>query len=96
MGASGSYFYPQASVSRINVAIAAVKALGLDPLAQSWNGSISGILDSLLIPSSLRGYVAIALSRNLIKPRSLFMRPFEPMTRAELAMTAAALQQATR
>jgi len=97
MGAGGLFFYPQAGCSRLTMAIAAVKAAGLEPLAQTWDGTISGILDWLLVPIYARGYVAVALSRNLIRARSGgFLRPFDSATRTELAVTAAALQDATR
>lgn len=97
MGANGFYFNPQGSCDRVTVAIAVVKVLGLESLAQSWVGINPGLLDWLLIPNSLRGYVAVAMSRNLIRPRLIgLLRPFDSMTRTELAWTATALQQATR
>jgi len=96
MRASGLYFNPQGACDRMTVAIAVVKALGLDSIAQSSSGSNPGLVDWSLIPDSARGYVAVALSRNLIRPRGTGLRPFDSMTRAELAWTAAALQRASR
>lgn len=97
MGANGSYFSPQRPCDRLTVAIAAVKLLGLDQLARQWTGSNPGILEWLLLPNSLKGYVAVALSLGLIKNSGLgLLRLFDSMTRTDLACTAAALQQAMR
>lgn len=87
------YFNPSSTCDRLTVAIAAVKALGLEQLAESWTGINPGIGDWLLVPESARGYVAVALSRNLIRSRGT-LRIFDSMTRAELAWTASALQAA--
>ena len=95
MNAAGLYFNPQSASDRLTVAIAAVKVLGLEQLAQTWAGTNPGIADWLLVPESARGYIAVALSRNLIKPRGAGgFRIFDSMTRAELAWTASALQAA--
>ena len=96
LGASGLYFNPQGACDRLTVAISVVRALGLEDTAQAWNGTNPGIADWSLIPNTARGYVAVALSRNLIRPRASGFRPFDSMTRAELAWTATALQQAAR
>ena len=96
MGATGLYFNPQSACDRLTVAIAVVKAFGLESPAQAWAGQNPGLADWPMIPDSARGYVAVALSRNLITPRPNGFRPFDSMTRAELAWTATALQQATR
>jgi serine protease AprX len=97
MGATGSYFNPQSACDRLTATIAVVKALGLESSAQSWIGLNPGLLDWGLIPASARGYVAVALSRNLIRPKSTgSFRPVDSMTRAELAWTASALQKAAR
>ena len=96
MGATGLYFNPQGACDRLTVAIAVVKALGLESLAQAWDGTNPGIADWSVVPDSARGYVALALSQNLIKPRANELRPFDSMTRAELARTATSLQLAAR
>ena len=96
LGATGSFFNPQGGCNRLTVTLAAVKALGLESAAQAWTGTNPGLVDWSLIPDSARGYVALALNLNLIKPIASSLRPFDYMTRAELAWTAAALQQATR
>jgi serine protease AprX len=96
IGATGLYFNPQGACDRLTVAIAVVKALGLESQAQAWAGPNPGLSDWAIIPDSARGYIAVALGRNLIRPRANGFRPFDSMTRAELAWTATALQQATR
>jgi hypothetical protein len=96
MGATGLYFNPQGACDRLTVAIAGVKALGLESLAQSWIGTNPGIADWNLVPISARGYVAVALSRNLIRTKATGLRVLDSMTRAELAWTASTLQKASR
>jgi len=97
MGMTGQYFSPQSSVDRLTMAIAVVKALGLDSLAQTSNIINPGIADWYSMPLSSRGYVAVAVSRNLMNVGSAgTFRPFDPVTRTELAYTATALQKAAR
>ena len=96
MSASGLFFNPQGTCDRLTVAMAAVKSLGLESAAQAWTGTNPGIVDWSLIPDSARGYIALALSGNLISLRANGLRPFDSITRAELAWTATALQQAAR
>jgi serine protease AprX len=96
MGATGLYFNPQNNCDRLTVAIAVVKALGLEQLAQRWIGPNPGVADWSLVPQSARGYVAVALSRSLIRSRTNSFRVLDSMTRAELAWAASALQLATR
>ena len=95
-GATGWYFNPQGTCDRLTVAMAVVKVLGLESTARAWTGTNPGIADWSVIPNSARGYVAVALSRNLIRPRATGFRPFDSMNRTELALTATALQQAAR
>jgi serine protease AprX len=97
MGITGSHFNPQASVDRLTMAIAVVKALGLDSLAQNSNLINPGIADWYMMPLSSRGYVAVAVSRNLMSVGSAgTFRPFDQITRTELSCTATALQKAAR
>jgi len=96
MGATGPYFNPQAPADRLTAAIAAVRALGLDQTAQS-TVTNPGITDWNSIPVSYRGYAAVAITRNLMKlDASRNFRPADSITRAELAATAGAMQQALR
>lgn len=97
MAATGLNFNPQGACDRLTVATAVVKALGLEQLAQAWTGTNPGVADWDLVPDSARGYVAVALNRNLIRTKGTgSFGPFDSMTRVELAWTASALQQAAR
>jgi serine protease AprX len=97
MGATGSAFNPQASIDRLTVAVAVVKALGLDAEAQAAGSTNPGYTDWSAIPEWARGYVAVVAARNLMSAdASGRFRPFDSITRVELAATAVALQQAAR
>jgi serine protease AprX len=96
MGTTGSTFNPQARSDRVSVAMAIVKALGLDQEAQAATVTNPGLADWNLIPAQTRGYVSVALSHNLMRAASGYFRPMDSITRLELATAAVALQQATR
>ena len=96
LGTSGSKFNPGAPIDRATVAIAIVKALGLDQDALAASCTNPGVADWNLIPLAVRGFVSIAVSRNLVRPRSGFFRPADSITRLDLAAAGVALQQATR
>jgi serine protease AprX len=75
MPASGA-FRPSAVVSRLDTAVALVRALGLDAAAQALagttvrataNGQSIALADNDAIPSALRGYVQIALDKQLLQ-----------------------------
>jgi len=63
---SGRSFKPRDGVTRLDFAVASVRAAGLQAEAQSRAGETVPVADAASIPSSLRGYVAVALERNLI------------------------------
>ncbi|HVL65982.1 MAG TPA: S8 family serine peptidase [Vicinamibacterales bacterium] len=72
MSASGSAFDPAGTVSRLDVAVALVRALGRDAEAKAkagttvmWNGQ--PITDNAAIPAALRGYVQVALDLGLLE-----------------------------
>ena len=70
ISASGSSFNPSASVSRLDLAVALVKALGHDAQAKALAGNTvtfqgTPITDNSLIPSALRGYVQLALDKGI-------------------------------
>ncbi len=76
MSASGSLFNPNGNVSRLDVAVALVRALGLDaeakakagqPVTVVYNGQTIVLSDNSEIPLSLRGYVQLALDRNILQ-----------------------------
>jgi serine protease AprX len=104
MSASGSEFNPAGSVSRLNLAVAFVRALGLDAEAKAKAGSVvtSGgepLTDNVQIPSELRGYVQIAIDKGFLEvyPASAVQTPtgfiFMPGPRVEpnITITRAAL-----
>jgi serine protease AprX len=76
IAASGSTFNPTANVTRLDMAVALVRALGLDAEAKAkvgttvtatYNGASVPLADNAEIPSSLRGYVQIALDKGLLQ-----------------------------
>lgn len=80
----GTYFRPNESVTRLAATVALVRAAGLRTEAESRSATPLAFLDSRNIPSELRGYVSVAISRGLMQGDTLF-RPGAPLTRAELA-----------
>jgi len=69
---TGTSFSPNASASRLDVAVAFVKALGHDAEARAlansnvtYNGSV--LSDNAQIPAALRGYVQIAINNGLFE-----------------------------
>jgi serine protease AprX len=87
MSASGSTFNPGGAVSRLDLAVALVRALGLDAEAKAKAGSnvtvtYSGqtlvLADNADIPSAQRGYVQFALDRGILQAYfSLEQGPFD-------------------
>jgi serine protease AprX len=96
MRTTGTTFNPQARVDRTSVAVALVKALGLDQEAQAASVSNPGFADWNLMPTATRGYISVAVSHNLMRAVSGYFRPSDSITRLDLAAAATALQQATR
>jgi serine protease AprX len=96
MGTSGTLFNPQGHIDRATVAVALVKALGLDQDAQAASLYNPGLADWNLIPAAARGYVSIAVSRSLMRATLGYFRPAESITRLELAAAAVALQRVSR
>ena len=93
METTGSQFNPQAACNRLTVAVAMVRALGLPAGGQS----NPGLADWSTIPTWARAYVSLAVSRGLMNATtSGYFRPFDSLTRRELARSASALQQAAR
>jgi serine protease AprX len=100
LAVSGPSFYPDTPVSRLEVAVALVKALGLDAAAQAKagsnvtatsNGQTLVVSDQSDIPPALRGYVQIALDRGILSAtftQSPFLATVSPnvsVTRSDLA-----------
>jgi serine protease AprX len=82
--AAGSNFQPDATVDRLTAAVALVRAAGLRQLAESGNYTLT-YTDTLSIPASLRGYVAVAVQNGLIKANGPTFSPSGTFTRLDLA-----------
>jgi serine protease AprX len=83
MSFSGTSFNPTGNVSRVDVAVALVKALGHDAEARAFANSnvTSGgttLTDNAQIPASLRGYVQIALNLGLFEAFPAEIRQIAP------------------
>ncbi|MFL6257204.1 MAG: S-layer homology domain-containing protein, partial [Pyrinomonadaceae bacterium] len=87
IAASGSTFNPTANVTRLETAVALVRALGLDAEAKAkagtnvtatYNGIAITLADNAEIPAAMRGYVQLALDKGLLQAYfSLDQGPFE-------------------
>ena len=87
MSASGSTFNPGGVTSRLDLAVALVRALGFDADAKSKAGSVVTVTysgqtltldDNASIPLALRGYVQDALDRGILQATfTLTQGPFE-------------------
>jgi serine protease AprX len=86
-------FRPDVPVSRLEAAIALVRAAGLQSEAQTKTGSPLAITDALAIPVSLRGYVVVAMERRLLTKIGTEFRPQSAMTRGELAHAMVVVQK---
>jgi len=103
MGAAAPIFDPGASSTRLQIAVALVRALGLDQDARAlagtivtvrYNGLPLPLADNAQIPPELRGYVQLALDLGLlsatITPLPTPHATFHPsgtVTRAVMAQT---------
>jgi len=89
MSATGSTFNPDGVTSRLDLAIALVRALGNDADAKakagtnvtvSYSGQTIFVDDNADIPSALRGYVQIALDKGILQARfSITQGQFDPL-----------------
>lgn len=89
---AGGKFRPYDSVDRLTAAVTLVRAAGLRAQAESQSSAPLAVLDALSIPSELRGYVSVAISKDLLSVGSTFY-PQRPLTRGELAHAMATLQR---
>ena len=90
--APGGRFRPNDNVTRLLAAVALVRAAGLRSEAEAKAGAPLAFLDAKNIPSELRGYVSVAISKGLLQGDTLF-RPEASVTRVELAQAIAALER---
>jgi len=89
---AGGRFRPYDSVDRLTAAVALVRAAGLRSQAEGQSNTPLTVLDALSIPSNLRGYVSLAISKGFISSGNSFY-PQRPLSRGELAHAMAALQR---
>jgi serine protease AprX len=87
----GGCFRPNDRATRLTAAIALVRAAGLRSQAESLAGTSLPVTDAVSIPSSLRGYVKVALDRGLMTADGGIFRPNDAMKRFELAKGMAGL-----
>jgi hypothetical protein len=87
----GGKFRPYDSVDRLTAAVALVRAAGLRAQAESQSYTLT-VTDVLSIPSSLRGYVSLALAKGILTSGNSFY-PAKPLTRGELAHAMVTLQK---
>ncbi|HKY04615.1 MAG TPA: S8 family serine peptidase, partial [Blastocatellia bacterium] len=83
MTAAGSSFNPSGAVSRVDLAVAFVRALGLDTEAKARAGATvtsngSPLIDGNQIPAALRGYVQIAIDKGLLEVYPASVRQIGP------------------
>jgi serine protease AprX len=90
----GGSFSPNDAANRLTAAVALVRAAGLQAEAESAQSlPLTGLLDGNLIPSALRGYVRVAISRGLLSATNSNFRPQAALTRLELAQAMVAMQK---
>jgi serine protease AprX len=87
---AGGTFQPDAAVDRLTATVALVRAAGLRQQAESGFYTLS-YLDAGAIPTSLRGYVAIAVQNGLISANGVNFNPHNDFTRLDLAHALARL-----
>lgn len=87
----GGRFRPTDGVTRLVAAVALVRAAGFGPEADSKANTSLSFLDAATIPSELRGYVSVAVSKGFIQADSLF-RPQDSFSRGDLAHAIALIQ----
>jgi serine protease AprX len=83
ISATGPSFNPAGATTRLDAAVAFVRALGLDAQAQALKGTVvttngAALSDNLQIPTSLRGYVQLALDRGLFEAFPAEVRQIGP------------------
>jgi serine protease AprX len=81
--ASGTSFNPSGSVSRLDLTVALVKALGHDAVARALANTTvtsngTALSDNAQIPGLLRGYVQIAIDKGLFEVFPAEVREIAP------------------
>jgi serine protease AprX len=73
---SGASFKPRSDVTRLDFAVALVRAVGLEAEADARAGEFLGLADESQIPASQHGYVAVALAHKFIDALSGSSGPY--------------------
>ncbi len=81
---AGGPFQPDTAVDRLTAVVALVRAAGLRQQAESGTYTLT-YTDAASIPSSLRGYVAVAVQNGLIRTSGTAFNPQASFTRLDLA-----------
>ena len=89
----GNHFQPNVLVDRLTAAIVLVRAAGLRNEAEAQTNTVLSLTDASSIPTQWRGYVAIALSKGLLKPINGAFRVSNALTRLELAQALISMQK---
>jgi serine protease AprX len=87
---AGGNFQPDAAVDRLTAVVALVRAAGLRQQAESGTYTLT-FTDAASIPSSLRGYVAVAVQNGLIRTSGTTFNPQGSFTRLDLSHAMARL-----
>ncbi|HEV8368410.1 MAG TPA: S8 family serine peptidase [Pyrinomonadaceae bacterium] len=88
---AGGSFRPADNVTRLVAAVAIVRASGLRAEAEAKSNTPLTFLDASSIPTALRGYVYVAVTRGFIQADTYF-RPQNSFTRGELAHAVSLIQ----
>jgi hypothetical protein len=80
---AGGNFRPFDRVDRLTAAVVLVRAAGFGSEVSS--AQPLTIMDASAVPSSLRGYVSVAISHGLLTPSGALFNPQAALTRADLA-----------
>jgi serine protease AprX len=90
---SGGQFRPDDYATRLVAAVALVRAAGLQSEVSAASAQPLNLNDASSIPSSLRGYVAVALAHGLLTADNGNFRAQSALTRAELAHAIAVISK---
>ena len=83
--APGSKFRPDDFATRLEAAVALVRAAGLQAQAEATTSLPPSVKDAQTIPTALRGYVAVALEKGLLTAEDGQFQAQSAITRAQLA-----------
>jgi serine protease AprX len=81
----GGKFRPDAYATRLNAAVALVRAAGLQAQANAASSLPLSVKDAGEIPTALRGYVSVALDKGFLTAEDGYFRAQSAITRAQLA-----------